>query len=142
MFKTIKALFVKYRSPILYVFFGGCTTLINWAVYYLCYNIAGIANVPSTILAWIVAVAFAFITNKLWVFDSKSFERKTLLHEIWTFTAARLATGALDVAIMYVAVDLLGRNANLWKLLSNVVVIVLNYVFSKLIVFKRTGPER
>ncbi len=142
MFKTIKALFVKYRSPILYVFFGGCTTLINWAAYYLLYSVAGVRNVPSTVIAWILAVAFAFITNKLWVFDSRAFDKKTLLREIWTFTAARLATGVLDVVVMYFAVDVFALNANVWKLLSNVVVIVLNYVFSKLIVFKRTGPER
>lgn len=137
MMKTIKALFEKYKSLILYVFFGGCTTLINWLAYYLCYSVAKIPNVPSTIIAWVLAVAFAFITNKIWVFDSKAFDRKTLLHEIWTFTAARIATGVLDVAIMYVTVDVLGWNANLWKLLSNIVVIVLNYVFSKLIVFKK-----
>ena len=128
---------MKYKSIVLYVVFGACTTLINWAAYYLCYTVAPIPNVPSTIIAWILAVAFAFFTNKLWVFDSRSFEKKALLHEIWTFTAARLATGALDVAIMYLAVDVFALNANLWKLLSNIVVIVLNYAFSKLVVFRK-----
>lgn len=69
-------------------------------------------------------MAFVLITNKLWVFDSKAFAGKTLIHEIWTFTAARLLTGALDVGVMFLAVDLLGRNAALRKLLSNIIVII------------------
>ena len=139
--KKIKELFFKYKSFIMYVFFGVCTTLLNWGSYYLCYNVAGIPNVPSTIIAWVLAVAVAFITNKLWVFDSRSFEKKTLFHEIWTFTAARLATGILDVGIMYLTVDVLGWNSTLWKLLSNIIVIILNYVFSKLVVFKRKNSD-
>lgn len=135
--KKIKELLFKYKSFIMYAIFGVCTTLLNWASYYLFYNIAGIPNVPSTIIAWVLAVAFAFITNKLWVFESRSFEKKILLHEIWTFTAARLATGILDVGIMYLTVDVLGWNSTLWKLLSNIVVIILNYVLSKLVVFKK-----
>ena len=80
--------------------------------------------------------------NKIWVFESRSFDRKTLLRELWTFVAARLATGLLDMGIMYLAVDVLGGNGLVWKLISNVIVIILNYVFSKLIVFrKQDGPE-
>lgn len=133
----IKKLFLKYKSLIMYAFFGVCTTLVNWVSYYLLYNIANIPNVPSTVIAWLLAVSFAFITNKLWVFDSRSFKRKVLIHEIWTFMAARLITGLLDVGIMYLTVDVLGWNATLWKLLSNIIVIILNYVLSKLIVFKK-----
>ena len=138
----IKELFFKYKSFIMYAFFGVCTTVVNWGAYYLCYNIAGIPNVPSTMIAWIIAVVFAFITNKLWVFDSKSFEGKILLREIWTFTAARLLTGALDVVIMYAAVDVFAWNSTLWKLLSNIIVIILNYIFSKLIVFKKENSNK
>ena len=140
--EKIKALFIKYKEQILYVFFGGLTTLINWGAYALCYKVLSVPNIPSTVIAWILGVAFAFITNKLWVFESKSFDRKTLLRELWTFVAARLATGLLDMGIMYLAVDVLGGNGLVWKLISNVIVIILNYVFSKLIVFrKQDGPE-
>ena len=133
----MKDLLIKYKSFILYAVFGVFTTLINWGTYYLCYSIIHISNVPSTIIAWIAAVAFAFITNKIWVFDSKSFDGKTLLYEIWTFVAARLVTGVLDVAIMYFAVDVFAMNATIWKLISNIIVIIINYVFSKLIIFKK-----
>ena len=140
--EKIKELFAKYKEQILYVFFGGLTTLINWGAYALCYNVLGISNVPSVIIAWILGVAFAFVTNKIWVFESRSFDTKTVMRELWTFVAARLATGLLDLGIMYLAVDVLGGNGNVWKLISNVIVIILNYVFSKLIVFrKQDKPE-
>ena len=132
-----KRLFFKYKGLILYAFFGVCTTLINWGVYYLCYNILHIPNVASTVIAWLLAIAFAFITNKLWVFDSKSFQNKTLLYEIWTFLVSRIATGILDVGIMYIAVDVCAMNSTIWKLISNIIIIVLNYILSKLVIFKK-----
>lgn len=134
--KKIKQLIEKYKSVISYLFFGVCTTLINWISYYLFYNVIKVPNVPSTIIAWLLAVIFAFITNKLWVFSSKSFDAKTLLHEIWTFLAARIATGVLDVAFMYVTVDVLCWNSTLMKLLSNIIVVIINYILSKLLIFK------
>lgn len=134
---NVKRLFIKYKGLILYAFFGVCTTLINWGVYYLCYNVLHIPNVVSTVIAWFLAIAFAFITNKLWVFDSKSFHNKTLIYEMWTFLASRIATGILDVGIMYIAVDVCAMNSTIWKLISNIIIIILNYILSKLVIFKR-----
>ncbi len=138
----MKKLFTKYKSIIAYLFFGVLTTLINWGSYFLCYNILKIPNVPSTIIAWILAVIFAFITNKIWVFNSKSFAGKVLLRELWTFIAARLVTGILDVVIMYFAVDVFAMNSTVWKLISNIIVIILNYIFSKLIIFKKGNADK
>ena len=137
MTAKIMKLLLKYRSMILYAVFGAFTTLVNMAAYWLCFDVLGIPNVPSTIIACILAVCFAFITNKLWVFDSKKWDRKTLLHEIPTFFGARALTGQLDVGIMYVVVDVLHRNAMAWKLISNVIVIILNYIASKLVIFRK-----
>lgn len=133
----IKEIISKYKNIVFYLFFGVCTTLINWLSYYLLYSIWKVPNVISTIIAWIVAVIFAFVTNKIWVFDSKSFEKSILLKESASFVAARLVTGLLDVIIMYVAVDLFFWNSMLWKLLSNFIVIVINYVLSKFLVFSK-----
>ena len=133
----MKQLFLKYRSIIMYIFFGGCTTIINLATYYLFHNVLSISNVPATIIAWLLAVIFAFVTNKLWVFDSKSWEKNVLLHELWTFFAARIATGIFDVVIMYLAVDVMNMNSTIWKLISNIIVIILNYIASKLVIFNR-----
>lgn len=137
----ILELLKKYKGLILYAIFGVLTTLVNIGAYYICFNIAEILNVPSTIIAWLLAVVFAFITNKLWVFDSKSFEKKTVLHELWTFFACRIATGVLDVVIMYLAVDVMTMNSTLWKLISNIIVIIINYFFSKLVIFNNRGKE-
>ena len=137
----IKQLLKKYKSFIMYVVFGVLTTAVNLISYYLCFNIVHIPNVPSTIIAWVLAVAFAFVTNKLWVFDSKVFDKKTLCHEIPTFLGARIGTGILDIGIMYLAVDILNWNSTVWKLISNIIVIVLNYVASKLVIFKKKQVE-
>ncbi len=127
----------KYRHIIAYLFFGVCTTAVNIVSYYLFYNILSLPNVPANIIAWVLAVAFAFVTNKLFVFDSNSREIKTLGREILSFLACRIFTGVLDIAIMFVAVDVLKMNSLLWKIISNVLVIVLNYMASKLIIFRK-----
>lgn len=127
----------KYRSLISYGIFGVLTTAINIAVYALCYQKLGISNVISNIVAWIVAVLFAFVTNKLWVFESKSMELIVLVKEAVSFFGCRLATGVLDLAIMYVTVDRLALNSTLMKCISNVIVIVVNYVASKFVIFKQ-----
>lgn len=138
----LKSLINKYSHIVAYLFFGVCTTGVNVAIYYICYNICHILNVPSTIIAWVFAVVFAYITNKLYVFDSKSFEWTLLKREIPTFFGCRLLTGILDVIIMFLTVDVWGWNANLWKLLSNVIVIVLNYLASKLIIFRHSSEKK
>lgn len=134
----IKKLLMKYKSFIMYMVFGVLTTVINLIAYFMCFNVLKISNVISTIIAWILAVAFAFATNKLWVFDSKSFDVKTLSHEIPTFFGARIATGVLDVVIMYMAVDVFSWNPTVWKLISNILVIILNYIASKFVIFKES----
>lgn len=139
--KSIKELFIKYKSFISYAFFGVCTTLINMGAYHLLYNVAKIPNVPSTIIAWFLAVVFAFITNKLFVFDSKSFKMKVLLYELVSFFLSRVLTGVLDVVIMYVAVDVLVLNEMLFKFISNVIVIIINYILSRLVIFRKKKKE-
>jgi len=137
MNSAIEKLIKKYKDLLLYIFFGGCITVVNVASYYVSYILFTIPNVPSTIIAWIFAVIFAYITNKLWVFNSKSFHATTLKHEIPTFLGARILTGILDVVIMYITVDVLQMNATIWKLISNVLVVILNYIASKLVIFKK-----
>mgnify|MGYP003303390506 CR=1 FL=1 len=131
-------IYKKYKMPILYLIFGGLTTLLNIATYFIFYNILEISNVISTIIAWIVGVIFAFVTNKIYVFESKS---KSIFYELTTFLACRLATGAIDLGIMYLTVDILKWNGLFMKVISNVIVIILNFVFSKLIVFKNKEKE-
>lgn len=135
--QTILALFRKYRDVIAYLFFGGVTTLVNLAAYYLCYQVWHIANTPSVVIAWVLAVLIAFLTNKPFVFRSHDWSPKVLLPEAGSFFGCRVGTGVLELVLMYVAVDVLGWNGMLMKLLVNVLVVILNYVGSKLLVFRK-----
>ena len=130
-------LFKKYKFIILYGIFGVLTTVINIAVYGMFYSVLDVSNVISNIIAWVISVLFAFITNKLWVFESKSFDIKLFMKELGSFTLCRVTTGVLDLGIMFVGVDLLKGPAMILKVVSNVIVIILNYIMSKLFVFKK-----
>ncbi len=130
----MKKLFLKYKSQILYIFFGGCTTLINIVSFWLLSRLMPDMTIVTNAIAWVVSVAFAFVTNRIFVFESHS---RNVLREAGSFLLSRLATFALDELIMYVSVELLFQNELMWKLISNVLVIILNYVFSKLFVFNK-----
>ena len=134
---NIKELIIKYKFIILYGIFGVLTTVINIGVYGVLYSGLGVSNVISNVIAWVISVLFAFITNKLWVFESKSFNFKLFVKELGSFTVCRVATGVLDLVIMFVGVDLLKGPAIILKIASNIIVIILNYVMSKIFVFKK-----
>lgn len=101
----MKKLIESYKTIILYLFFGGITTLINIVVYMVCYDIFDISNAISNILAWILSVLFAFVSNKFWVFESKSKNRLRVQKEFLKFVGGRIGTGLLDLLIMYICVD-------------------------------------
>jgi putative flippase GtrA len=134
----LKAMLIAHKQIILYLFFGVCTTAINTASYWLLYDVLHFGNLLSTILAWLAAVIFAFITNKLFVFESKRTSTQVCINEVVSFFGCRLLTGILDVVIMAVAVDLLKWSGLLWKLISNIVVTIINYFASKRIIFRDT----
>ena len=127
----------KYKSFIAYGVFGVLTTVVNIAIYGFFYNTVGFSNTLSNVIAWIIAVAFAYLTNKVWVFGSTSWKWEVLKKEVVAFVSCRLATGILDIVIMYICVDVMQWNALLMKISSNVLVIILNYIFSKLVIFKK-----
>ena len=124
------------QKLIAYVFFGVCTTVINIVAYYLMAHPLALSTGVSTVVAWILAVLFAFLTNKVWVFGSMSWERRLLLREAASFYLCRLLTGALDLALMLITVDLWGWNDVLMKFVANIIVIILNFIASQLLIFK------
>lgn len=132
----LKQLILKYKDIILYGIFGVLTTIVNILSYYITYNLCSIPNIPSTIIAWLLSVFFAFITNKIYVFNSKSWKKNIVLQECWKFFSCRIGTGILELIIMYLFVDILNFNGLLIKILVNILVIILNYVASKLLIFK------
>jgi putative flippase GtrA len=133
----IKKLWMKYKEMILYIFFGGCTTLVNVFTYFICTRLLQMHLLSSTVTAWLVAVLFAYVTNRRYVFRSENYTAKAILFEFVSFISCRLLTGAMDVGIMYVFVDLLKYNDLIIKILSDVMVIVFNYIASRLIIFKK-----
>lgn len=133
----IKNLLIKYKEQILYLFFGGCTTVVNIVVFALCSDILHMELLVSNFMAWVLAVFFAYITNKIWVFESKTETLNELVKEIGSFVFARVVTLLIDMLIVYVGVEILFINKMIIKVLANIVVIVANYVFSKLFIFKK-----
>ena len=121
MVEKIWILFLKYKEAILYLVFGGFTTLINIVVYALCKHVIGIDTIPANAIAWILSVAFAYVTNKIFVFESKTSGIGALIKE----------------CLSYVTVDVLQWSDMVMKILSNILVIVLNFVFSKLFIFAK-----
>ncbi|RRG18408.1 GtrA family protein [Weissella viridescens] len=133
--EKLAALFKKYQDIIIYLIFGVLTTVINLVVYSV--GIYFGMNVQiATILAWIVAVIFAYLTNRKWVFHSTAHTPKEIGKEATSFTLSRLSTLLVDMAIIWFGVQLLGQNPFIWKIIDNVVVVILNYVLSKVMVFK------
>ncbi|MBQ7739935.1 MAG: GtrA family protein [Eubacterium sp.] len=171
--KKIKEIIIKYKEIITYIIFGVITTIVNWAAYTLmCYllkadssQIKPTDNVFNSILhgasgknltllfianivAWFVGVIVAFITNKLWVFESKSWKPALVLKELGGFVAARIATGMLEWFV-FPALVIAGLNQvifgiqGFWaKIIVSVAVVVLNYVFSKFLVFKKKKTNK
>ena len=137
MIKKIWSLAEKYWDILAYLVFGVLTTVVNYVVYLPCYNILGFSAVISNAVAWVVAVAFAYLTNKPFVFKSNDWSMKTVIPELTKFVGCRIGSGLAETLILLLAVDIMGWNGNLWKLLTNVLVVVLNYIGSKLLVFRK-----
>lgn len=137
MIDLIKKYFTKYKELIMYVFFGGLTTLVNIVSYWLIADVLHVNYLVSTVIAWVISVLFAYVTNKIWVFESKSTKAGEIIKEVALFFAFRALSGLFDLGAMYVMVDLMHINDLIAKIAANVVVIILNYIFSKLVIFKK-----
>ena len=131
----MRKLLARYRELIAYGFWGVMTTLVNYAVYFLCTRLLGAGLLTGNILAWIVSVAFAFVVNKLLVFASR--RRDTVLRELWQFVSARLLSGVLETLLLTVFVRMLHYPDGPVKVVAGVLVILINYVLSKWIIFRK-----
>jgi putative flippase GtrA len=129
-------IYQKYKTVILYLAFGALTTLVNIIIYLSLTKLFEIQYLISNVFAWIVSVLFAYVTNRLFVFASTGKGLIFILGECSAFFACRLFSGLADTASMYVMIDLLHFNDLLIKIIANIFVIILNYVFSKRIIFK------
>ncbi len=151
----MKKLIEKYRELILYVIFGGLTTLVNFASFKIFNMILGEEHyLISNVIAWFISVIFAYVTNKLFVFESRSWNVKIIGKEIFSFFTARIFSFAVEEAGLYAFVDLLGFDEYsidifgfvlggkmISKVILAVIVVILNYFFSKLVVFRKKKKE-
>ena len=126
-------------SVFMYLVFGVLTTIINIAAYWFLAHPLGLGTMTSAVAAWVIAVLFAYITNRKWVFASEARTPGSIAREVAEFFACRVATGLMDMAIMYLFAELAGFNDVFVKAASNVLVIILNYVGSRFIF--RTGDR-
>ena len=147
----IKKLFIKYREVIDYLFWGILTTVVSWCSFGL-FSISFNAVIKNTvsaakncanILSWLCATAFAFVTNKLWVFRSKSWNKKIVFTELSKFVSARMATGIFELIAVPLLVKI-GLNQTILdvegmfsKILVSIIVVILNYLLSKICIFKK-----
>ena len=130
----IKRLFEKYKELIAYVFFGGLATIVSIGTFWLFDRLMN--ELLANLLSWMITVGFAYWTNRTWVFCSKA-KGKAVWKELLAFYTGRLATLALEEGILLVFVTLLGWNAVLIKIAAQVLVLVGNYIISKLLIFKK-----
>ncbi|MGG7099049.1 GtrA family protein [Clostridium sardiniense] len=137
MLEKFIGLYNKFKEQILYIVFGVLTTAINIISFFLCTRLFGIGLMASNIIAWIASVIFAFVTNKIYVFDSRNYSLKVVTKELVDFTISRGATGVLDMGLMYLFVSVIHIEDMASKIIINIIVIILNYVLSKLYVFKK-----
>ena len=135
----LSSLYKKYKEIINYLIFGGLTTLVQIGTYAIFTKICNIDYLISNVLSWIIAVLFAFITNKLFVFESKSKDKKLVSKEITNFFFFRIVSLGIEMVIMYTFVDLLSINDLITKVIAQVIVILSNYIFSKVFVFKKNN---
>ena len=133
----IKQLIDKYWDVFAYLIFGVLTTVVNYLIYLPLYNLAGFSAAASNAIAWFFAVAFAYVTNKPFVFRSHDWSSKTVIPELIRFVSCRIASGVSETLILLITVDILNWDGNIWKLVTQILVVLMNYFGSKLLVFRK-----
>ncbi len=133
--------YLTSREMILYIVFGVLTTVLNLVIYFVMTEGMAQNESFSYFIAWVVAVAFAFVTNKKFVFSSKTKRAKAVLYELATFVGGRLLTFAIGEILITVFVSMLAQSNVLWKILTNIIEIVVNWLVSKMITFRKKSDS-
>jgi putative flippase GtrA len=132
-----RALYTKYRELILYVICGGLTTGVDFGIYWLCTRLGGIGEVPAQTISVAAAIVFAYIVNKRWVFLDKRTGLRGVLTQFLSFASMRVLSGAFQVASIWLFVEKMGLYDMAVKVAVSVAVILSNYAFSKLFIFRK-----
>ncbi len=157
----IKELLKKYKEIITYIIFGVLTTVVSWGSYTVFVEMLSMKVFLGNLLSWVCAVVFAYITNKLWVFDSKSWKPNVIGKEIVTFVASRGVTGVIEILCvpllaktgfdnifygilekMNISIGILFTDGIYSKIFLSVIVVILNYFFSKFVIFAKKKKDK
>lgn len=134
----LRGFITKHKRLAAYLFFGAVTTMVNWCVYFPLHYVADLSAALSNCISWIIAVIFAFVTNKPFVYNSKDWSLRVTAPEFARFVACRLFSGCLETGLLLLFVDLLEMNGMLWKIFAGIIVICINYIGGKILVFKNS----
>lgn len=157
----IKELFKKYKEVITYIIFGVLTTVVSWGSYTVFVEMLSMKVFLGNLLSWVCAVVFAYVTNKLWVFESKSWKPSVIGKEIVTFVASRGVTGVIEILCvpllaktgfdnifygilekMNISIGILFTDGIYSKIFLSVIVVILNYFFSKFVIFAKKKKDK
>ncbi len=138
--EKLSNLYYKYEPALLYIFFGAFTTLVSVTVQYIS-SLSGANTAAATTVSWVCAVTFAFFTNKLFVFRSKSEGLSDWFRQAGQFYGARLVSYLLELGFMLLTVDILHFNMMFMKIMAQVFILLINYLFSKLVIFRKKNEN-
>lgn len=142
LLRLFEPFYQKHKEGLLYLFFGGVTTLVSFLVFWLFETPLGLDPLLANLISWIVAVAVAYITNRIWVFAAHAYGLRGISLEIFSFYVSRVATFLLEEAILFIFVTWLSLPSMPVKIAASVLVVVFNYVFSKLFVFRKEKKKK
>lgn len=137
LLKYFRPLWENKRDIVLYIFFGGLTTVVSLVSFALSFYTLGLNEMVSNTISWILAVAFAFFTNRIWVFHAPTKTVCQFLFQFITFYGGRLLSFGMEMLIIYIFITKLGLNAMAIKIIAQIIVLIANYIISKLIVFRK-----
>lgn len=136
LFRIFQPFYKKYKEMLLYLFFGGLSFIVSISIY-AAFNIGMALNeLIANVLSWIITVMFAFLTNRIWVFRSPTNSVSEFIKQMFAFYSGRVITLIVEEAVLLIFITWLGFNSILIKVIAQVIVIVLNYIISKLLIFK------
>ncbi len=142
VYEKLKSLYCKYKEIINYLIFGGLTTIVNFTTYYIPARVIGVDEVVSSGIAWVCSVIFAYLTNKIFVFGTKFDGIKTVVRELISFVGFRFISGMLcDIVMFSILFRVVGINDIVSKIITQVTVVIVNYVFSKIFIFKKEAVK-
>ena len=133
----LEPFYKKNKEILLYLFFGGLAFIVSIATYAFFNVICGLNELVANVISWIITVTFAFLTNRIWVFDSPVDTVKDFFSQLVNFFGGRIVRLVIEEAILLIFITWLDMNSMLIKVIAQVVVIVLNYVISKLWIFRK-----